>query len=187
MGSGAIGTKLQLRQKLLADRRSLPPDQWQAKSQRICQHLQTFLGEARTILAYSSYRQEPDLSSLITATPTIIWGMPRCVGPTLCWHHYDRDWPLQVGAYGILEPSDRAPRIHPGQVDLLIVPCVAGDRAGYRLGYGGGFYDRLLADPAWQNIPTIGVTFDLGYVQALPIDPWDQPLGRVCTEYGICC
>jgi 5-formyltetrahydrofolate cyclo-ligase len=181
----SIGAKSQLRQKLLADRRSLTPDQWRTKSQQICQHLQTFLGEARTILAYSSYRQEPDLSYLITHRSQR-WGMPRCVGSRLDWHHYDDNWPLQVGSYGILEPRDRAPRIHPGEVDLLIIPCVACDRAGYRLGYGGGFYDRLLAELAWQNIPTIGVTFDLGYVDSLPIDPWDQPLGRVCTEYGLC-
>jgi 5-formyltetrahydrofolate cyclo-ligase len=69
-------------------------------------------------------------------------------------------------------------------VDLILVPAVACDRQGTRLGYGGGYYDRLLSDPAWTNIPTVGVVFDFAYLTYLVADPWDIPLRAICTEHG---
>jgi 5-formyltetrahydrofolate cyclo-ligase len=91
---------------------------------------------------------------------------------------------LQSGAFGILEPAADWPQLVVSEVDLILVPCLGCDRAGYRLGYGGGFYDRLLADPDWAQIPTIGITFSPMWVETLPIDLWDRPLDRICTELG---
>jgi len=71
------------------------------------------------------------------------------------------------------------------QVDLLLVPAVACDRRGYRLGYGGGFYDRLLSQPEWQQKPAIGIIFDFARLPTLPFDPWDQPLTSICTEIDL--
>jgi 5-formyltetrahydrofolate cyclo-ligase len=59
---------------------------------------------------------------------------------------------------------------------------VACDRQGYRLGYGGGYYDRLLSSPAWSKIPTIGVVFDFAYFPQLPFDNWDKPLQAIVSE-----
>lgn len=56
------------------------------------------------------------------------------------------------------------------------------DRVGYRLGYSGGYYDRLLSAPIWAKIPTLGIVFDFAFVEQLPIDPWDYPLWGVCCE-----
>jgi 5-formyltetrahydrofolate cyclo-ligase len=106
------------------------------------------------------------------------------VGKDLIWHVWQPLEPLQTGAYGILEPDRDAPVLAPDKVDLMLVPAVAIDRQGYRLGYGGGYYDRLRAHPSWRNIPTIGITFDFAYVESLPIDPWDLPLDAICTESG---
>ena len=58
------------------------------------------------------------------------------------------------------------------------------DVQGYRLGYGGGYYDRLLNSPSWKTKPTIGVVFDFAYLSQLPVDSWDKPLERVITENG---
>lgn len=90
-----------------------------------------------------------------------------------------------MGHYGILEPDPALPQLLAENIDLLLVPAVAIDRGGYRLGYGGGYYDRLRADPCWRQIPTIGIVFDFAYVDSLPIDPWDLPLDAVCTELGL--
>jgi len=54
----------------------------------------------------------------------------------------------------------------------------------YRLGYGGGYYDRLLSSEEWASKPTIGIVFEFACLPELPIEPWDKPLQDVCTETG---
>jgi len=178
--------KAELRRSLLKTRQSMPVEEWQEKSDRICSHLQSspLFTQAKTILAYFSFRQEPNLSSLFTDN-RYRWGASRCVGDSLIWHVSKPGDPLQTGAYGILEPLPTAPTLYPSEVDLILVPAVACDYQGYRLGYGGGYYDRLLNSPQWSSKPTIGIVFDFAYLPQLPIDPWDKPLQAICTETGL--
>lgn len=175
-------SKTELRKNLLRQRRSLAPDIWREKSDRIRNNLQSLpiFREANTILAYFSVRQEPDLSPLFEDNRQ--WGFPRCVGKSLIWHLVRSQDKLEVGAYGIKEPDPEAPSLEADRVDLILVPAVGCDRLGYRLGYGGGYYDRLLSSPQWQNIPTIGIIFDFAYLPHLPKDSWDRKLDYVCTE-----
>ncbi|SRR5579883_463190 len=179
--------KSALRRSLLQTRQSIAPDVWRMKSSQICDHVRSsaLFAQAQTILAYLSVRQEPDLSPLFPATKT--WGLPRCVGKSLHWHVWSPQdsWPLQAGAYGILEPHPHAPALAAHQIDLILVPAIACDTHGHRLGYGGGFYDRLLAAPEWADKPTIGIVFDFAYVPHLPHDEWDRPLTAVCTETAL--
>lgn len=178
--------KTKLRHQLLNQRRSLPPDLWRQKSDRLCQHLQSLprLQAAKTVLAYSSFRQEPDLSALF-AQADKQWGLPRCAGKCLIWHRWQPAEPLQKGAYGIFEPSTHAPLLEPQDADLILVPAIACDAQGYRLGYGGGFYDRLLDVPKWLAKPTIGIVFDFAFLPQLPTEPWDRRLQAVVTETGL--
>ncbi|NJR63264.1 MAG: 5-formyltetrahydrofolate cyclo-ligase [Cyanobacteria bacterium CRU_2_1] len=176
-----------LRRSLLHTRQSLNTEVWQQKSHQICSHLQScpLFIQSRTILAYFSFRQEPDLSQLFTSAHR--WGFSRCIGKSLFWHLWSPtdSLPLQPGKYGIPEPDPASTPIEPHEVDLIVVPAVACDRQGYRLGYGGGFYDRMLSSPDWSTIPTIGIVFEVAHLPKLPIDPWDRPLGGVCTEVGL--
>lgn len=180
--------KIELRRSLLQQRRSLSTTEWRTKSDRICKQLQSFptYKEAKTILAYFSFRQEPDLSILFTNKDRH-WGFPRCVGKSLSWHFWQPGEKLIQGKFGILEPASDAPTISASEVDLILVPAVAGDRRGYRLGYGGGFYDRLLSSPPWQNIPTVGIVFEFAYLFELTADLWDVKLNYICTEETIHC
>jgi 5-formyltetrahydrofolate cyclo-ligase len=162
----------------------MPVEDWREKSDRICSHLQSspLFIQAQTILAYFSFRQEPDLSPLFKDSKHR-WGFPRCQGKSLSWHSWKPGEPLQTGAYGIFEPH-RFSNITANEVDLILVPAVACDQRGYRLGYGGGFYDRMLSSPEWASKPTIGIVFEFAYLPYLPIDSWDKPLQAICTETG---
>ncbi len=179
-------TKKELRRRLLKQRQAMTKEDWREKSDRVCTQLKSspLFTQAKTILAYFSFRQEPDLHPLFTDTQHS-WGFPRCVGKSLLWHRWKCGEALQTGAYGIFEPHANSPTLEPDDVDLILVPAVACDRRGYRLGYGGGFYDRLLSSAEWISKPTIGIIFDFALFPQLPIDEWDQPLNGVCTETGI--
>jgi 5-formyltetrahydrofolate cyclo-ligase len=176
--------KSKLRRSLLQQRQTLPIELWRRDSDRLCTHLQNAesFRQASTILAFFSHRREPDLSCLFTLERR--WGFPRCQGQNLVWHLWQpgQTHELQTGAYGILEPKPHLPVLSASEVDLILVPAVACDIRGYRLGYGGGFYDHLLSQPQWRSRPTIGVVFEFALLPQLPIQDWDQPLKAVCTE-----
>ncbi len=164
----------------------MPVEEWRQKSDRLCSHLQSssLFTQAQTILAYFSFRQEPDLSPLFTSTQHC-WGFSRVEGKSLFWHSWKPGEQRKKGTYGIFEPSPDSPTLEPDEVDLILVPAVACDLRGYRLGYGGGFYDRMLSSPKWQVKPSVGIVFEFAYLAQLPIDAWDRQLHGVCTEIGL--
>jgi 5-formyltetrahydrofolate cyclo-ligase len=179
--------KRQIRQQILKQRQTLTINQWQNKSQQVCDRLRKFsvFKTAKTILAYFSYQQEPDLSYLFSLFREKQWGFPRCYHNSLTWHFWQIPQLLENNQYNILEPLANSPIIQPQQVDLILIPAVACDRYGYRLGYGGGYYDRFLSNTLWQNITTIGMVFDFAYLPKLPIESWDIKLDYICTELSI--
>ena len=203
-------TKTELRKSLLNTRKSLSAQEWRQKSASLCNRLQNspIFTQAKTILAYFSSRQEPDLSPLFTssveeaswllnsgdrqdACPTNAiptpkkWGFPRCVGKQLSWHIWQPGDALHTGAYGILEPLPDAPKIDHSEVDLMLVPAVGCDLRGYRLGYGGGYYDRMFSLAEWESKIAIGTIFEFALLAQLPVDSWDKPLHGICTEIDL--
>lgn len=157
---------------------------WRTGSEKICDQLRqhALFNESQAILSYLSYRNEPDLAALFETKKS--WGLPRCVGKKLAWHRYKKGDRLISGKYGITEPHPDLPLINLEKIDLILVPAVACNKNGDRLGYGGGFYDRFFASQT-QSIPTIGIIFDCCLAAELPRDPWDKPLDYICTEKEI--
>jgi 5-formyltetrahydrofolate cyclo-ligase len=183
--------KAALRQSLLRSRMALSPEQYQQYSDQLCEHLQAFLSAKLTsgqiVLAYQPYQQEPDLHRLFTHTP-YQWSLPRCLPQRqLAWHCWQPGDLLVTSAYGLAEPAVTATKIDiaSSAIGALLIPMVGFDALGYRLGYGGGYFDRLLASPDWARVLTIGVAFDLALVATIPIDSWDLPLSKIFTESGM--
>lgn len=152
----------------------------------IRQHLLTHphLLASKVIFAYMALPEEVNLEPLFHALPQIIWGIPRCLpGHQLAWHHFSSDCTWVTHPSGISEPHPETPCLDPRQADLVLVPALACDSQGYRLGYGAGYYDRFLsAYPlrAWGIIPKVCFS-----ERDLPRDPWDIPLQAVVTEDGV--
>jgi 5-formyltetrahydrofolate cyclo-ligase len=88
---------------------------------------------------------------------------------------------MQEDAYNIPKPKDTEVVVP----TLLFVPCVGYGPGGYRLGYGGGWYDRLRADPLWRAVPSVVVLPSGCLKPALPRDPWDVPFDAWLDETGL--
>ena len=106
--------------------------------------------------------------------------LPKTEGYYMHFYEYSPDDDLIEGRFGIMEPEPKKPV---ERVDLLLVPGVAFDGMGCRIGYGKGFYDRFIA--AGQASFSIGLAYSFQMVKELPRGRFDESLGAVATESGI--
>ncbi|MBD5553301.1 MAG: 5-formyltetrahydrofolate cyclo-ligase [Desulfovibrio sp.] len=111
-----------------------------------------------------------------------VW-LPRLTGPGQMRLNRACDaGGLKPGKWGILEPP---PGPEPARLDLVILPGLAFDRAGNRLGYGAGYYDRYLQSHANLKPVCIGLCLAFQIVDQLPADSWDAPVSALCSEEGL--
>ena len=89
-----------------------------------------------------------------------------------------------TGSFGIDEPINGEP-VQFSQHDVVLVPLVAFDGTGQRLGQGGGFYDRAIAEAGAARPLLIGVAHAFQQVRSVPVEAWDMPLDAVVTEERI--
>ena len=139
---------------------------------------------SRIISAFHPYLSEISTLELLVKLAAEGWitALPVVVGKELPLKF--RRWvpgdAMVSGLWDIQIPVETAPEVEP---DVLLVPMLAFDRKGYRLGYGGGFYDRTLAKlRALKNITAIGVAYGGQEVDSVPHDEHDQPLDWIMTE-----
>jgi 5-formyltetrahydrofolate cyclo-ligase len=133
---------------------------------------------------------EPDWRALLERWPEALrqrLALPvvRCEGGVGrltygAWHPAD---PLRADGCGIPAPVAAAP-LEAHELALLLVPALAIDQRGIRLGSGGGWYDRLRADPAWRQLPALAVLPAACLAPSLPADPWDVPFTGWLDETG---
>jgi len=144
--------------------------------------------KARTVLLYSPLPGEPDPLPLISEEMRRGGGsllFPRIEGDHLGLYRYVEGIPWREGPHGLKEPD---PGTWQGasiaEVDLALVPGLAFDPLGGRLGRGRGFYDRLLGNPAFRGLK-IGLCWDWQVVELVPMAAHDAPMDLVVTEGGI--
>jgi len=92
---------------------------------------------------------------------------------------------LSCDASGIPAPPPEAGNLQPAELEVLLVPALAVDRWGIRLGYGGGWYDRLRGNPDWRRVPALAVLPAGCVLEELPSDPWDVPFDGWISERGL--
>ncbi len=137
---------------------------------------------ARTVFSYVSVRAEPSTRRIMAAT--LAAGkrlcVPRCEGSGIMRPREILSLEdLHPAPFGLLEPGEDAPIVPAEQIELAIVPCVAADRQGHRLGHGGGYYDRYLAN---LRCPTVCLCRGRALLPALPVEEHDVRVKMVLTE-----
>lgn len=147
-------------------------------AQRLVEVLLPWLvaGSFQKILLYHPLPHELDLLALRERYPAQYY-LPKVAKEELSVHPFG---PLAPGPFGLLEPT--TPPVDPEVLDLVVVPGLAFDREGYRLGHGKGYYDRFLRR---VRATTLGVVPEALLLARLPRDPWDVPVVHLATERGV--
>jgi 5,10-methenyltetrahydrofolate synthetase len=182
------GPKAALRRAVLLSRDALPGGERALLSARIVTtilDLPTYQ-EADFVLAYASFGTELQTDELLRRVladgKTLV--LPRVErGGLGLYEVRNLAGDLVPGTWGIREPEpDRCPRADAGGVGFALIPGVAFDRRARRLGYGGGFYDRLLAGGLPEGTPLVSGAFEVQILDEVPTDPHDAPVDVVVTE-----
>jgi 5-formyltetrahydrofolate cyclo-ligase len=168
------GQREELRHRLRAERSALAPAQVRAASEACCRHATPLLGPARVVALYSATRGEVDPASLAPLINMVVW--PRVEEDTRLSF---REGPLAPGTFRLQEPAADAPAHDP---EVIVVPGIAFDRRGHRLGFGRGYYDRALkAHPAALRI---GFCHSFQLVDEVPVEAHDEPVDHIVTPDG---
>lgn len=136
-----------------------------------------------TIAAFLAMSDEVDVSPLFERLPGWRWVLPR-VEPDRSLTFRDRDVPSERHHLGMLQPVDRGPATPVDHIDVILVPGLAFDDSGARLGRGGGHYDRLLAQRRGDS-DAVGVTVEERVIESVPVHDHDQRVDWLATETGV--
>jgi 5-formyltetrahydrofolate cyclo-ligase len=188
VGPALHDAKRAMRERVLAARDAWPAAERAAAAQAIVGRILALpsFAAARVVLATLPFRSEWDTLPLVRAAlaagKTVV--VPRVdAGARLLVLHAIRDLATDVapGHWGIAEPLPHCPVVAPDAIDWVLVPGVAFDAAGGRLGYGGGYYDRLLPLVA-RGVPRVAGAFALQLVARVPAAAHDLKVDTIVTE-----
>lgn len=181
--------KKALRKKIISIRDQLSPQDIAEKSSLIADSLYNLKAyrDAGVVMFFITFGTEVDTRPMVEETikrgklalaPKALPESRELIPSRIL--DWERD--LVPGAYNIPEPDDNSLRpVKPETIDLLIVPGVAFDLKGNRLGYGGGYYDRFFPLLKKQT-PLVALVFDLQILPEIPVDEWDRRIDIIITE-----
>ena len=150
--------------------------------QRVVSHLDALLADHRgPVLGYAALPDEISLAAVQLPGELVL---PRLDDDGTMGLRLDDEGRREHHRLGMQQPPAGAPEVRPGDLTLVLVPGRVFDRAGYRLGRGGGHYDRLLPRLA-PGTPVLGVTVGARIVDRLPRQPHDRPMTHLVTEEGV--
>ena len=183
------GDKRRLRAEALAVRRALAPEAVAEKSAAIHARLRALdsFAAARALLCYAASKDNevdtlPILRALLAAARPVFVPVAE-PGGRMRWSRLEAPGELVPARFGILEPPPARQRFEPFPApSICLVPGLAFTRDGFRLGYGGGYYDRFLA--GYGGV-TVGLAYACQLRAALPCAPHDVPMRYVLTEDGL--
>ena len=187
MPSTITAEKAALRASIRARLRGLSPEARRESDQALMGRFLALpqVGAARTLLLYHGMGTEPDTAQLLAP----LWEggkgvcLPRCLpGNQMEARLVQRDSGLIRHPYGMWEPGEACPLMAPEEIDLVLVPGLAFDRSGGRLGQGGGYYDRWLA--GFSGL-TVALCRALTLLERIPREPHDLGADLVVTEEGL--
>jgi 5,10-methenyltetrahydrofolate synthetase len=177
----------QLRSELLARRQAVPAERLHAWRVAMDRHLlYGFPGLARSVVAFCwPIRNEYDARHLLRhlRQQGATAALPVVVAPKapLIFREWHPGADMEIGKLDIPYPKAGA-ELAP---DTVLLPMNGFDRQGYRLGYGGGFFDRTLESLGAHKPLAIGVSFELAAIDTIQPQPWDIPMDYVVTERGV--
>jgi 5-formyltetrahydrofolate cyclo-ligase len=180
--------KREIRQQIREALAAMDPMTRYARSLAACKHLtctETFR-QAEVVMIYLSMAEEVDTGAIALAG----WQAGKTIAaPSISWEHH-RLTPIEItsleagvapGRHGVPEPPAHGQPVTIEMIDLIIVPGLAFDRHGRRLGRGGGFYDRFLAHPECVAT-TFGLAFHEQVVDELAGEDHDHPVDQLATD-----
>jgi 5-formyltetrahydrofolate cyclo-ligase len=179
--------KAALRQEILARRDHLDPSSREVWSSHLAAYADTLHRNAPpgTVSGFWPMRSEIDPRPLMHALAKgrRELALPCVSQNGLVFRAYSAGDMLLRQRFGVMEPAETAPSVNPA---LMLVPLLAFDHRGYRLGYGKGYYDGAIAR-ARKNGPllAVGVAFACQHIGPLPTDDWDERLDAVLTNTGL--
>ena len=178
-------TKEEIRSRIRICRKEMSVLQWQEKSHEICQQIvkSRVYEQAEVIYAYLAKQGEVLLDEVIL--DAIAKGkqvaVPKVMGKEMKFFKLQDLSQVEPGCMGIREPLSREEILLSKEtVGLMLLPAVAVDEQGHRIGYGGGYYDRYLErDPQWIKVAAV---FGFQVYEQVPAEALDVPLDGIVTE-----
>jgi 5-formyltetrahydrofolate cyclo-ligase len=179
-------SKHEVREQALRARRGLTPDEVRLLSARVQENLLSLpeFGAARVIASYVAKKDEVQTAGILrralAAGKKVMVPRSDLSSVSLRFHEIHSLDELHPGTFGIPEPPAGSPAVPLAESDIILVPLVAWDLRGHRVGYGKGYFDKGLRSRG--NALCVGLAFEMQVQDSVPSTPTDVPMDAIVTD-----